>query len=61
MKYKNVNPHKSDYIGRLLQNRVDYSYLKHVAPDQIPTEIKWMWRLINLIVLIVLSILVLNK
>ena len=57
MKYKNVHPHEKDYLGRLLQNRVDYNYLSRVAPDQIPVEIKWMWRLITLVIVIVLCIL----
>ena len=58
MKYRNYHPSDSDPVGRLLQNRLDYDYLKHVAPDKVPDNIKAMWRLIDIIGFILLCMFV---
>ncbi len=58
LKYKNFHPADDDIIGRLLQNKIDHSYLKQVAPDQIPPSINRMWFVIKLIGVIILGLLV---
>ena len=61
MKYRNTRPDDSDYIGRLLQNKVDYNYLSHNAPHKIPQNIERMWLLIKAVVFLLLGALVYFK